>query len=179
MLFEIVHDRCHRHGDHSASCPFLRLVFCHQCVASGYAVYTSDSLFFSFLSIASLLLPFISFLCSDDGQTGTGVTSIDAWYNQDPSIGMSFLFFFFCFSSFFPFDFDSFISLFSSFLFLSFSFFLSSPPFILSRRTYFSHDSTRFLTGFLTKISNYSRRFVLGGAWFRIVPTFSSKFLYA
>ena len=78
-----------------------------------------------------------------------------------PSVCLFFFFsfFFVFFLSFFLFDSDSFISLFSSFLFLYFflSFFLSSPPFILSRRTIiFSHDSTRFLTGFLTKISNYS-----------------------
>lgn len=93
---------------------------------------------------------------------------------------MSFLFLFFCFFSFFLFDFDSFISLFSSFF--SLSFFSFFPSLFLLRRLYylvepiFSHDSTRFLTGFLTKISNYSRRFVLGRAWFQFSPLSRQNF---
>lgn len=96
-----------------------------------------------------------------------------------PSVCL-FFFFFFLFFSFFLFDFDSFISLFSSFL--SLSFFSFFPSLFLLRRLYylvepiFSHDSTRFLTGFLTKISNYSRRFVLGRAWFQFSPLSRQNF---
>lgn len=125
MVFEIVHDRCS--VTDPGSWPFLRLVFCHQCVASGYAVYTSDSLFLSLdRLVSSLLLPFISlFLRRRNGARRSTPNTPGTFHRYV----FSFLFFYLV-SSFY----------FISFLFffhLRFSFFSSLFVYI-SRRSYFS-----------------------------------------